>query len=452
MITEPGASHELDSSGPSCYYFAICYYFPMLKKGATSVIIAFVVAASGTAAADSLDELRRRAKKPPTNPQKALELGRELRHGALYQESLRALRMGYGKARGIPMVSALRMAVARTHLANHDQKRALRECEQLKKLKSRTQYLCIAEARLMRKRGSLALPAAEKMLKYEPKNYDAMVAKGRAQAQLGRTKDAEFALRQAIALEPNRHEAFEHLGHLQLAAGRTSEGTDSLRSALKLGPQSALVQFALAGALPVGTEAVTLLQSAIAQRRQYAEAHARLGKVLLKLERWKEAETALVSASGLKPSKVDWSVDLAKAVLAQGRARPALAAVQAALKVAPHHPEAKLVEADALAASGEIDLAISAYEMAYGLSRREPASLVRGAQASLRGKRPTTAAAFAERAVDEFPKWAPAGVVAGDVAAAHGTKADAKRAYKKALKLGGPLDRAAVKKKLRALQ
>src|SRR6185436_3798460 len=125
----------------------------------------------------------------------------------------------------------------------------------------------------------------------------------------------------------------------------------------------------------------------------------------------------------------------------------------AALKLVGNHASAKLAEADALAGKGDIDMAIEAYEKAASYSRSTPDPLIHAAQATLKGGRPTTARAFADRATGSFPDWAPAWLVLGDVAAQAKEKATAKSAYQKALSASqGKIDKAAVKKKIAALK
>lgn len=181
-------------------------------------------------------------------------------------------------------------------------------------------------------------------------------------------------------------------------------------------------------------------------------AHALHGQLLLEQGQLDAAKTALERAVGLDGHKADWQVALGRVLLAKGDETGALKRARAALALVGNHAGGKLLEADALAKQGDIDLAIEAYEAAWGFARTDPRVLVRAARASLEGKRPTTARAFAERATSEFAKYGPAWEVYGDVARAEGNAAGARSAYRKALAAPeGKVDTAGIRKKLAAL-
>ena len=429
--------------------FRIRWLVPLRAALAVSALL---LAAPFAQAAPSIDELKALAKKPPKEPQGAFELGRSLRRAGLFPEAVRVLRSAYLRAPSGELGERIRLEAARAQIAAGQHKPAMNECASLRKLSKLKYEVCHAEAQLLWKRASMALPAAEQALSLSPGDYDALVAKGRAHAQLGEPPAAESALRAAIAADTKRHEAHRYLGDLLVTAGRSSDAIAELRTAHASAPEEPEVALALAEALPASTEAVKVLEAALAIRPDYADALARLGFVLDAQGQRPRAEQVLKNAVSQKPREAGWRVQLARVLLARGDSEGALREARAALVVVKNHGGAKFVEADALSARGEIDAAISTYEVAMGYLPDDPAVPIHAARACLSNARPTTAQAFAVRATSSFPKWAPAWEVAGDVARKAGDIAAARAAYTNALRYEGPVDKASIKKRLSALK
>lgn len=403
-------------------------------------------------AAPSVEELRTAAKRPPKEPEAVLKLGRSLRRAGLFGDSVRVLRSGYTRATSAELGAALRLEAARAQIAAGQFKPAMNECATLRKGWRVKHQICEAEAQLLWRRASLALPAAESALEQAPRDYDALVAKGRALGQLGEPAPAEAALRAAIEVDPARHEAHRYLADLLGAAGRGKDALSELRKARTLAPEESDVALALGEALPNGAEAVIALEAALAIRPDYPEASSRLGFVLNEQGQTARAEQLLRSALGQKPRDAGSRAVLARVLLTKGDAESALREARAALSVVKNHAGAKLVEADALAVRGEIDAAIEAFELAAAYAPTDPAPHVHAARACLGHGRPTTAQAFATRANSTFPNWAPAWEVAGDVAREVGDVPGARAAYTKALATEGPVNKASIKQRLAALK
>ncbi len=413
-----------------------------------------VVAASlslALAAQAGPDELAASAKNPPKDPAQALDLGIALRRAGLYDAATRVLHSAYGKAKG-DLGARVRLEAARSLIAQNKQKQAVRECATIKALSVPKYETCTAEAYLLWRRASLALPMAEKALAAAPNDYDALVAKGRALEMMGKPKEAEAAYRDAVQASSSHFQAYMYLGQLLSVAGKTSASTDMLKKANAAEPGEP-EPLLLLGKLRSGSEAVDALRKAIKIRPLYGAAHARLGELLLANGSLTEAESALKKAVSIDGKQADWHADLASVLVAKKDFDPALKEAAAALKIVGNHAEAKLAEADALAGKGDIDLAIESYEKASAWARTSPNALIHAAQASLAGGRPTTARAFADRATQSFGDWGPSWVALGNVAVATKDKAAAKSAYKKALnaKKGG-VDKSSVKKKLAGLK
>ena len=115
----------------------------------------------------------------------------------------------------------------------------------------------------------------------------------------------------------------------------------------------------------------------------------------------------------------------------------ALAEGETAFKLMPNEAKAKLLVADAYAKKGEIDLALEAYQKASGLDPLDPAPLVNATYACLAANRLTSAKAFGQRAVLDFPGHAGAWIAQGDALSADGNPKAAKTAYESARKIAG---------------
>jgi len=240
---------------------------------------------------------------------------------------------------------------------------------------------------------------------------------------------------------------------LQDNVGKPKDAIESLRKATQVAPSEPEPWLWLGQRLPAGSEAVNALESAIKIRPRYGAALARLGEVQLEQGAVADAEKSLKAAIAVDAKQADWHADYAHVLIAKKDHAGALKEAQAALKLVGNNASAKLAEADAIALRGDIDLAIEAYEKAASYARSNPAPLVHAARASLDGNRPTTARAFADRAVQSFADWGPAWEVLGDVAVHTKDRATAKSAYKKALAAKrGRIDAPSVKKKLARLK
>jgi tetratricopeptide (TPR) repeat protein len=415
------------------------------------VLASFFTLLSTTAGADSVSDVRAHAK-AAVSPTEAVEASRALRRAGLQMEAIATVQRGFAKARGDEPLGDLHLELARSYIDQRKQKRALSECEQLHKLSPYKEQICSAEAQLLTRRGSAALPAAEQALAIRAGDYDALVAKGRALTQLGKPSDADTVLRDAQKSAPGRPEAYRYLGELLIAQGKPGDAVGILRDGRKVAPDDPDVLDLLAGVLPANAEARDALTHALTIRPAFPSAEARLGQVLLAQGDLDGAEQHLQAALKVVPRQADWQAALGEVQVAKKEPDLALKSAEAALKVVGNHGPAKFVEAKALAQKGDIDLAIEAFQAAYGFSRTDPGVLVEAARACIHANRPTTAKAFADRATEDFPKAAASWETEGDVAVAMKDVAFAKQAYGKALAGEGPVDKDAVRRKLAALK
>lgn len=425
----------------------------MTLLGILSPLVAVGVFAFALTAHAGPDELKAQAKNPPKDPAQALALGKSLRQAGMFDDASRVLRTVYGKAPKGDLGIRLRLESARSLISANKQKAAVAECTTLKALSVTRFETCTAEAHLLWRRSSLAMPLIEKALTDSPNDYDALVAKGRSLQMSGNTKESESAFREAIKVDASHFQAHMYLGQLLGVAGKHKDAADSLRKASNAEPDEPEPLLLLGELLGSGTEAIAALRKAIKIRPKYGAAHARLGAMLFKEGSLSEAESSLRTAVSIDKKQADWHASLAEVLVKKKAWDEALKESAAALKIVNNHAGAKLAEADALAGKGDIDLAIESYEKATAWARTSPEALIHAARASLDGGRPTTARAFADRATQNFGEFGPSWVVQGDVAAATKDVPAAKNAYKKALAAKqGTIDKAAVKKKLASLK
>ncbi len=404
------------------------------------------------AQSDQVAAARADAAARPRDPEAALRLARVLRRAGVYQAAAAELRkaMNLPGARSGPLSVAIHREVALVAIEQGSYESAMRACRAIAALPSGAamSHACTAEAHMIRKRATEALPAVAKALEIDPHLYEAKVVEGYARWQNGDEAAAEAAFRAAADREPARPEAFVGLGRLTAALNRTADALAAYEKAYAADPADPVAALELGSALRPSARAVSVIQSAISARPSFGAAHAKLAEVLLELGNVDQAEQEARLAVQSGRPEASWHAVLGAVLVRKGQFDAALAEAAAALQQIPNFARAKLVEADARAGKHEIDLAIEAYQTAFGYDRQNPAPLVRAALACLAGDRATTAAGFAAKATDTFPNWGPAWEARGDVAAKGGEKADARRFYERALAADGPVDKEAVRRKI----
>ena len=386
----------------------------------------------------------------------SLALGRALRRAGVYRAAINELRRGMmlRDGRKGDVAVALRHEVARTYVDQGDFNGARRACGDVGLLAEgkAMQHACLAEAHMIRKRASDALPEVERALALAPGLYEARVVEGYAKWMAGREAEAEQILRSAGAAEANRTEAWIALGRLLSATGRGPQAIEAAEKAYAADGSDPEASLALGRALRAGPRAISVLEASIRGKPSSGPAHARLAEVLFELGKLEQAEPEVRLALRSGSVDAEWHALLAEILVRRGQPDGALAAASDALRLVPNNARAKLAQADAYAAKKDIDLAIEAYQSAFSYGRSQPTALVRAARACLDNQRETTARGFADRATQLFPKWGPGWEVSGDIAVKSGEVETAKQAYRRALAAEGPVDRARVQAALAKLR
>jgi tetratricopeptide (TPR) repeat protein len=406
----------------------------------------------------TLSEAKERSRQAPASPEAALGYGRALRRAGRENDALLELRRGQVYAKGADAIT-IGWEIARTHIAKRDFAAAMSSCQAIKKLPGgpAASHACAAEAHLLWRRGTEALGEVAEVGRIADApadvRYYAKVAEGRSRELDSKEADAESAFKEAISLAPNRPEAPMYLGAMLHRIGK--DGVPMLKKAVDLDPKDPTAQVELGRALAADparrAEGIAAFERAIAERPSHIEALRLLTDGYLSQNRMADAKRVAASVLKVAPQDVLAHVVSGRVALADGKPDEALKEGEAALKLMPNEAKAKLLVADAYTKKGEIDLALEAYQKASGLDPLDPTPLVSAAYACLAHKRVTSAKAFAQRAVLDFPQHAPAWVAQGDALAADGDARAARTAYESAKKARGA-DAAAIDGKLARLK
>ncbi len=435
-----------------------------VRRASLFAIVVGLCAAPASAQESALDGARAAVRSNANDPAASLAFGRALRRAGRIPEAITELRRGtalWGGRTGEVAVD-LHVELARAFIAQRDFGQAMVQCKVAGNLGGGAArgHACAAEAHLLWKRASEAHREAGLALAGGAHVYDAKVADARAFALELKEKEAEAALREAVSWKPEVATAHVELGKLLAssarmgAAGgdRTADAVRELREALRLDPASPEASYELGRALGSGPDAAAALERALHERPSYAEAAYRLGELALDAGKLDQAREAAERAKKYDPQDAGAHVLLGRVALAEGKPDAALDEARAALGILANSAPAKLLTGDAWAKKGEVDLAVESYQAAYGLDHSDPAALVNASVACHAAGRDTSAKAFAEKATMEYPDWAPAWVALGDALVADKDPGRARAAYDTALKSKGPLDRAAVQRKIASIK
>jgi tetratricopeptide (TPR) repeat protein len=420
----------------------------------TAIALAIASSAPSIAGAQEsvLDGLRSAAKGSPADARAALELGRALRRAGRENEALVELRRGINLARGGDLSIELHWEMARTHIAKRDYGAASVQCKVLGAQPGGAQagHVCAAEAFLLWKRGSEALPEIAAALKMG-KTYEGKVAEGVAFELQLKEADAEASFRDAIQQKPDRVEAHLALGRMLARLGKP-DGLVELKKAVELDGKNAEALYELAVASPTPSEQTQLLERAVKERPTYGLALRKLADLQLAQGKTADAKKTAEAAQKVEPTDAGVQVVLGRVALLEGRLDDALKAANAALQLLSSSAGAKLLIADVYAKKGEIDLAVENYQDAWSFDHTDPTPLVSATNACRLSGRSTSARAFGQKVTREFPTWGPGWVALGDALASDRENALAKQAYETALKSKGPVDAADVQRKIAALK
>ena len=200
-----------------------------------------------------------------------------------------------------------------------------------------------------------------------PANIASAMDEAAAHFRNRRFDAAEKVCARVLKAQPKFFDALHLMGVLKLEGGRPAAAIGFLESAAKLNPQSPQVLSNLArtlAALDRDQEALAAIDKALALAPGNLESLNGRGNVLLNLNRVDDAIAVFERALAIEPRFLNARASLGNALVHLGRHEQALAHYDAVLAAHPSHAETHYNRANALASLGRNADALAAYAQA----------------------------------------------------------------------------------------
>lgn len=416
---------------------------------ASALALALLIPSSALAQEGALPALRAAAKSAPTDAAAHAALGRAMIEAGRLKEADAQLRNASRLAKG--SIESL-YDLARVQFATGDYKLSRKACRELttKDANHVLSHVCDARALLVWRRASRAFPHIDKAIALDAGNAEAQLALADARRMQGDFADAVDAYQKLIARAPSA-DAYLGLALVHAVQNRSAESVAALEKAYALDADDPDVLFELGRRVP-GKRAVELLRAALAGRPGWVEPELDLGMALLRAGDATGAEAALRSVRAKLPDNPVAVAQHASALVALGRYPEAEPELRKALQAIPNDYDAALALARLYEHTSRHEDAFTQYRSASDLKRESPEALVLAGRLGLKLQRATLAAALLEKALERAPRSAEVLALHGEALLARGDKKGAKEQLQRALSGEGPLDRAAVQKKLSGLE
>jgi tetratricopeptide (TPR) repeat protein len=422
----------------------------LVKKRTVTLLVALLSAHVAFAQENALPALREAAKRAPSDPAAQFALGRGLIEAGRLPEAETAMNAGVRLSK--ESIESLYEA-ARVKFASGDYKRSRAACALLaKKDKDHVlTHVCMARAFLVWRRSSRAVESIDRALALDPNNAEALLADADAKRIQGDFAGAEKAYAALLARAPRNADAYVGLALSRSASNQPKEAVDALRQAAAISPDDPDVQYEL-GQRVSGAEAVSLLTRATAGRPRWADAEFALATAKLNAGDAAGAEPGLAAYLKLHPASGVAMAHRGAALVALGRYADAEPVLRKALELIPNDYETSLSLARLYERTNRYEDAFTQYRNAADLKRESTEPLLAAARLGLQLNRPVLASALLDKALERTPKSAELLGLYGDVQAARGDAKVARDYYQRALAAEGPVDRAAIEKRLRELK
>jgi len=224
----------------------------------------------------------------------------------------------------------------------------------------------------MHRRGAVADAAARysQILKFEPKNIDALCLLGLACGELKRFVEAVDLLRKAIKLAPKHAPAHNFLGAALKEIGRTDEALASFNRAIshKTDFMDAYINRAdLLMTLNRWEEAVETYDRALAVRADFFQGWCNRGVALERMARLEDAVASYDRAITLRPDLTAAYANRGNALAALGRHQAAVESFDRALASKPDFAELHLNRGNSLARLARREEALASYDRALAI-------------------------------------------------------------------------------------
>jgi tetratricopeptide (TPR) repeat protein len=309
----------------------------------------------------------------------------------------------------------------------------------------------MARAFLVWRRASRASEHIDAAIAADPNHYETQLVLADSRRVQGDFAGALTAYQAALALKPSSADAQLGLGLVHALAGRNTEALAALRKAHELSRTDPDVLLELGRRLS-GAEAVAMLQQAVSGRPKWPEAELALATAQLKAGDAASAEAKLKALLKQSPDSPIAIAQHGAALVALGRYEEAEPKLKRALELIPNDFDTAFALAMLYEHTKRHEEAFTQYRNASDLKRENPDPLIAAARLGLALERPLLAGALLDKALERTPRSAQVLALYGEVLARRGDPKAARDFLQRALQGEGPLDRAAVQKRLAELK
>jgi tetratricopeptide (TPR) repeat protein len=224
----------------------------------------------------------------------------------------------------------------------------------------------------MHRRGAVADAAARysQILKFEPKNVDALCLLGIACGELKRFAEAVELLRKAVKLAPKHAPAHNLLGSALKEIGRNEEALASFNRAISHQPdlmEGCVNRADLLMALNRWAETVETYDRALAVRPSFFQGWCNRGVALERMGRLEEAIASYDRALALRADLTAAHANRGNALAALGRHQAAVDSFDRALATSPGFAELHLNRGNSLTRLGRHEQALASYDRALAI-------------------------------------------------------------------------------------
>lgn len=380
--------------------------------------------------------LARATQRTPGDPAGWRALGEAQLHAGQYREARTSFALAARLSRNNAGALYDR---ARVDMAAGDYHDARNSCRKLKRAHPGDALgdLCEAQAFLIYRRASRALPLLEEVIAREPSQVLAQLLLGEARRMQGAAAQAEAAYRAVLAAPDARRfqrvQAQRGLAHLALLAGDQARALKLAEAALAEDEADPETHY-LVAMLSSPESALVHLRRARAIRPDYALAELAEGRTLVVLGQNAEAERALRRTLREQPPLAQGIyTPLGTALLGLDRLSEAEEMLLKAIEGAPQDAEAVLGLSRIYARTDRIEQALAHYQRAGSMRRQDPIPYVEAAQLALQAGRRSLAVGYARRAVERDPQGVQTYVLLAEGLLQIGDRKGARDAYQTAL-------------------